>query len=234
MRPVFLSLLVMLLAAPAPTGAAPSPEKREVSPFPILDRDPALRKKLTLDRPPENIGQLLRTIAKQTGTQVLCQGDFLKKTVTVSVKDQEAREVLTQIAMTARGVWMKRNGVYRMMQDGMSLGVFQVGGSPVRAMEAAVALQRSLTKHQREWLMKQPLPWKLMTPAQKQFANIAYWQYYVEHPELHTQDMVADMDRLEIRILPSSSGPAMMYLMGPKLDDKGNEVMGAYHISELR
>lgn len=221
-------------APPADAGTTPARERREPSPFPILDRDPALRKKITLDRPPESVGQLLRAIAKQTGAQIVCQGDFLKKTVVVNVKDQEAREVMTQVAMVARGVWIKRNGVYRMMENGMDLNVFQVGGTPVRASEAAKGLLRSLTAHQREWLRSQPLKWERLTPAQQQYMNIAFWQAYVQHPESYTRDMAADMSRLEVRIVPSDNGPTMMHLMAPTLTDDGKLGFAPFHVSEVR
>src|SRR6476661_947214 len=106
-------LAILLLLAPAP---------REPAVFPILEKDPRLSRKITLERSPETLGRLLQVVAQQTGVEIAAEGDFLSRKVLFQVKEREAREVLTDIGILAQGLWLKRKGAYLMAQQSAETG----------------------------------------------------------------------------------------------------------------
>jgi hypothetical protein len=222
------------------TAAVPPPEtgatreRREPSLFGALDRDPKLKRRITVERTPENLGLLLRVIADKTGTQIVAQGDFLKKPVLVALKDVEAREVLTQVALAARGVWIKRNGIYRLLEHGIDTTSFQIGGSPTRANDAVRRLYASFTPHQRAYMQQRPLAFHQLTKDQQSLFTLAYNVAYVSQPELFKKETFVSLERTAVRLVPGDNGATTkLWLMAPMVTDGGEDTYGPFHMIDV-
>lgn len=232
-------LTILLLAAPIVGQPAPADkptERREPTPYAALDREPRLKKHITLEKPPENVGKLLKVIGEKTGVTIICQGDFLKAPpVLVQASEPvEARELLTQIALVARGVWIRRNGIYRLMENGIDVYMFQIGGSTARAQDAAQRLAALLTPAQREWLSSRPIAFQRLSQEQQYLFTLAFNNEYRSRPELFLKGEFVTQEKCQVRVVPTENGGAQLWLMAPIITVDNGEGYGPFLIQDLR
>jgi hypothetical protein len=197
MRVLLLALLTAVLCGT--TTAAP----RGPTIYPILERDKRLDKAITLDRPPETLGRLLLHVSKQTGVEIACAGDFLGQTVLFQVKDTDAREVMTQIGILAKGHWLRRKGTYLLIQNGDFDRFIEAGGSVGKQIDAARRLWHGLTPAQRQQLAAgRPLPITQLAASQRYWFTVAFDQEYFMRPQDYNRTIFNEHPNAEIRLLP--------------------------------
>jgi hypothetical protein len=180
--------------AGGPGRAAPAkPEKAPPSPFAVLNTDPKLRARITLDNKPETLGTLLQAVSKKAGVQVACQGDFLTRKVFHRVTDQEVREVLTQVAVLADGWWLKRAGTYWLFdRQNKTLAPFLASSDQTLTRRALDMMDRfcaSLSTAQWALLSQRGLTLEDLNGPQQGWFVTAFNQEYGLHPERYTVEM---------------------------------------------
>lgn len=220
------SCSVCTLAAFVSLFGAQAPDEDMV--LPVLTWDSRLAKKITLDKPKATVAEVLKAISDQRKVDLIAQGDFLGRTVTVLVNGRTARAVMTDIALANTATWMKRGKGY-VLVDPNVIGFLQGVPAPVEARRRQLAFVRLLSAHQREYLKTNGrLQYEQLTdPQQTQWKGVLAYEWY-QYPDRHPSSILTARST-ELRWAVDPRRGAMILLCAPVTFDNGRVEVAPFH-----
>ncbi len=166
---------VVLLAGPVHAERA--------SPSADLATDPRLQKPVTLEADALDMQLVVRTVHRLTGVPLMVQGDLLRRSVAVRVKDPSCAKLLERLAELFGGEWVARDGGYLLVTEEVRAGIPRAERDPEVGWKA-IALFESLTPG--EWArlrVSKVVRFQDLVPDHQRLVLLIVRSEYGWHPE---------------------------------------------------